>query len=116
MCAVLVISTEADRLLIENVAVRPDLQGTGIGLQLLDFADQRAAASGLRELRLYTHETMTENIEFYAQHRAGPRHTEAATPASGGCSSRSVARRLARRCHVVRVSAERREWSSGRSA
>ena len=34
---------------------------------LLDLADTEASAQGYRELRLYTHETMTENIALYTR-------------------------------------------------
>ena len=46
--------------------VHPAHQGRGIGRGLLALADHEAAAQGYRELRLYTHETMTENIDMYA--------------------------------------------------
>ena len=52
--------------MVENVAVEPDRQGGGLGPTLLEFAERQASgarASG--ELRLYTHERMTENIELY---------------------------------------------------
>lgn len=64
---VLVIEPRADHLFIENIAVRPDEQGRGYGFQLLRFAEDRARASGLPELRLYTHEVMTENVPYYAR-------------------------------------------------
>lgn len=32
---------------------------------LMDFVEQRAHELGLREIKLYTHEGMTENIEIY---------------------------------------------------
>ena len=38
---------------------------SGSGRALLEFAEQQAAERGVRELRLYTHERMTENIELY---------------------------------------------------
>jgi ribosomal protein S18 acetylase RimI-like enzyme len=54
-------------LMVENVAVDPDHQGRGIGPMLLDFAETQARAQGLGELRLYTHELMTANIELYTR-------------------------------------------------
>jgi ribosomal protein S18 acetylase RimI-like enzyme len=68
---VLVLRPDADAppddsaLMVENVAVDPDHQGRGIGLALLDFAAEQARARAIRELRLYTHERMTSNIELY---------------------------------------------------
>ncbi len=55
----------ADHLLVHNVAVTPERQGEGIGRALLDFAADRARGLGLPELRLYTHEAMTENLALY---------------------------------------------------
>jgi GNAT superfamily N-acetyltransferase len=48
-------------LLVENVAVHPDAQGTGLGRQLMDFARRL----GFGRLWLYTNEVMTENIAIY---------------------------------------------------
>jgi ribosomal protein S18 acetylase RimI-like enzyme len=53
-------------LLIENVAVRPAAQGTGLGRALMDFAEQRARQLRLPQLVLYTNEVMTENQAIYA--------------------------------------------------
>jgi ribosomal protein S18 acetylase RimI-like enzyme len=52
-------------MFIENVAVRPGHQGHGLGRRLLTFAEDRAKATGMREVRLYTNELMTENIAYY---------------------------------------------------
>jgi N-acetylglutamate synthase-like GNAT family acetyltransferase len=57
-----------DHLLIENIAVIPAEQGHGIGSQLLDRAELDAAEAGLKELRLYTNEAMTENLTYYSHH------------------------------------------------
>ena len=51
---------------IENVAVRPEQQGQGLGRRLLDFAEQLCREHGFAELRLYTHVKMTENRAMYA--------------------------------------------------
>ncbi len=52
-------------LLIENVAVDPNRQGTGIGRALMTYAETYACEHGLRELQLYTNATMTENLTLY---------------------------------------------------
>ncbi len=52
-------------LLIENVAVHPSLQGSGLGRRLMEFAEIEAAARGLTRLVLYTNEVMTENPSLY---------------------------------------------------
>lgn len=64
--AVLVLVPGDGYLLVENVAVRPDEQGRGIGRRLLAFAQERAIAGGYPELRLYTNVKMTENRALYA--------------------------------------------------
>ncbi len=51
--------------MIEIVAIDPGSQGQGLGSELLEFADERARRAGQRELRLFTHVLMTENIAFY---------------------------------------------------
>jgi ribosomal protein S18 acetylase RimI-like enzyme len=64
----LVLKLESDHLLLNNLAVSPNAQGTGIGAQLLDFADSYAREHGRAEVRLYTNEAMTENIAYYPRH------------------------------------------------
>jgi ribosomal protein S18 acetylase RimI-like enzyme len=65
VAGVLVLRPEGDALMVENVAVDPARQGEGLGRALLDFACDQAAARGIEELRLYTHERMTSNVELY---------------------------------------------------
>jgi GNAT superfamily N-acetyltransferase len=65
LVGVLVLQPEDDHLLVDNLAVDPQYQGRGAGGHLLAFAEQHAADVGLPELRLYTHEKMTENRAFY---------------------------------------------------
>jgi GNAT superfamily N-acetyltransferase len=55
-------------LLLENVAVRPDAQGRGIGARLLAHAEDVARLLRLSEIRLYTNELMTENLSYYPRH------------------------------------------------
>jgi ribosomal protein S18 acetylase RimI-like enzyme len=62
---VLVLQPEETSLLIENIAVRPDRQSSGLGGRLLAFAEDQARAHHLPAIRLYTHELMTENQRFY---------------------------------------------------
>lgn len=62
---VLVLEPHPDHLLIENVAVAPSAQGHGVGSSLLALAEREATERGLAELRLYTHERMTENLAYY---------------------------------------------------
>ena len=64
--ALIVLQAHEGVLLVENVAVRPDRQGRGLGRRLMAFAEFRARSLGLRALRLYTNEKMTSNIGLYA--------------------------------------------------
>jgi SAM-dependent methyltransferase/N-acetylglutamate synthase-like GNAT family acetyltransferase len=68
-----------DVLLIENVAVHPDQQGTGLGRRLMAFAEQQARRRGMQRLALYTNEVMTENQAIYAHlgYRVTDRRSEA---------------------------------------
>lgn len=63
----IVLIPRPDHLLLENVAVVPSAQGRGVGTALLEFAEDRARALGLPEIRLYTNAAMTENIAYYAR-------------------------------------------------
>jgi len=75
--AALELIPEKDVLLIENIAVDPAQQGTGLGKRLLAFAEDEARRQGFAALRLYTNEKMTENIALYA--RYGYRETSRET-------------------------------------
>ena len=74
---IVVVELHPDHLLVENIAVRPAAQGRGVGRLLLAWAEELAAELGYAEVRLYTHETMTENIAYYPRrgytetHRGG---------------------------------------------
>ena len=63
----IVLINEPDHLLLDNIAVAPEAQGTGLGRILMDFADAEARRRGFAELRLYTHQTMVENIALYTR-------------------------------------------------
>ena len=62
---VLVLVKQPDHLLLENVAVRPDVQGRGYGRQLIAFAEQEAVCRGFAALHLCTNVRMTENVALY---------------------------------------------------
>jgi len=61
----IVLLPRPDHLLLDNIAVRPDRHGQGFGRRLIAFAESEALRLGHTELRLYTHEKMTENIALY---------------------------------------------------
>lgn len=54
-------------LFLENIAVLPESQGTGIGRSMLSFLETEARNRKLDELTLYTNQEMVENISFYAR-------------------------------------------------
>lgn len=56
---------EADHLWIENVAVRPENQGGGLGRRLLAWAESLAEEAALPELRLLTNEAFADNVGLY---------------------------------------------------
>lgn len=56
-----------DHLLIENLAVHPDVQGQGLGERLLHHAEATACKLGHPEIRLYTNEKFAANIAFYSR-------------------------------------------------
>ncbi|MFI9829908.1 GNAT family N-acetyltransferase [Streptomyces sp. NPDC051913] len=63
-----VIEERADHLFLDNIAVHPDAQGTGVGGRLLRFVDAHARALGLTEVRLYTNALMWENQKIYPKY------------------------------------------------
>jgi GNAT superfamily N-acetyltransferase len=65
IAAIIVLLPKPDHLLLDNIAVRPDRQAQGLGRRLIEFAEAEAQRLGYRELRLYTHAKMTENIALY---------------------------------------------------
>lgn len=73
IAALIVLLPKPDHLLLDNIAVRPDRQGRGLGRRLIAFAESETRRLGYAELRLYTHEKMTENIALYR--RLGFRET-----------------------------------------
>jgi ribosomal protein S18 acetylase RimI-like enzyme len=65
IAALIILVEKPDHLLLDNIAVDPQRQGQGLGRRLIAFAESEARRLGHRELRLYTHVTMTENIALY---------------------------------------------------
>jgi GNAT superfamily N-acetyltransferase len=62
----IVLLPRPEYLLLDNIAVAPARQGSGLGRRLLAFAEAEAVRRGYSEIRLYTHRTMTENQRLYA--------------------------------------------------
>jgi len=63
-----VLEEHEDHLYLDNIAVHPDAQGTGVGRRLLHFVDAHARALGLPEVRLYTNALMWENQKIYPKY------------------------------------------------
>jgi ribosomal protein S18 acetylase RimI-like enzyme len=79
--ALIVLESGNGALFIENVAVRPDRQGRGLGRRLMAFAEFRARSLDLPSLRLYTNEKMISNIALY---ESLGYHISAREPINGG--------------------------------
>jgi len=54
-----------DHLYVDNIAVHPSVQGSGVGAGLLAHADSEAARCERDEIRLYTNVAMRGNIDYY---------------------------------------------------
>jgi ribosomal protein S18 acetylase RimI-like enzyme len=54
-------------LSIENIAVHPSRQKSGIGRKLMAFAEEKARRQGCDRVTLYTNEKMVENIALYTR-------------------------------------------------
>jgi N-acetylglutamate synthase-like GNAT family acetyltransferase len=67
IAGLVVLKREPDYMLLDNVAVRPDSQGSGLGRQLIEFAENRARQCGYDEIQLYTNALMHENRAIYAR-------------------------------------------------
>lgn len=68
LAGLIVMWARPDHWYVDNIAVWPERQGTGIGSILLSHADSTARAAGFLELRLYTNEAMAANTTYY-EHR-----------------------------------------------
>jgi len=66
VAGIIVLLPTTNYLLLDNIAVSPACQGSGLGRRLLAFAEAEALRRGYREIRLYTHQTMLENQRLYA--------------------------------------------------
>jgi N-acetylglutamate synthase-like GNAT family acetyltransferase len=54
-------------LMLENVAVRPEAAGSGLGRTLVAQAEHDCLELGLNEIRLSTHVDMPENVAIYSR-------------------------------------------------
>ena len=56
---------DGDSYYVDNVAADPSAGVRGLGLRLLDIADEQAHAAGCTRMWLYTNAAMTENLGYY---------------------------------------------------
>jgi ribosomal protein S18 acetylase RimI-like enzyme len=62
-----VLGVSDEGLFVDNVAVDPSHQGTGVGRALLEYAEDAARDAGFDSIYLYTHERMVENLALYSR-------------------------------------------------
>jgi ribosomal protein S18 acetylase RimI-like enzyme len=58
---------EPDAYFIDNIAVDPTRQGSGLGRELINRAVETARRHGLGAIRLYTNAAMHENLTLYSR-------------------------------------------------
>jgi ribosomal protein S18 acetylase RimI-like enzyme len=63
----IVLRVTDEGFLVDNVAVDPAQQGSGVGRALLEHAEDAARDAGFDSIYLYTHERMSENLELYSR-------------------------------------------------
>ena len=61
----IVLGADDEGFVIDNVAVDPRHQGSGVGRALLEHAESAARGAGFDSIHLYTHPRMTENLALY---------------------------------------------------
>jgi len=67
LAGVVVLEETVERFLLDNVAVASAFRGTGVGQELLKFAEAEARRRGPPPPLLYTNAAMTENIALYGR-------------------------------------------------
>ena len=80
----LVLERHADHVLVYSIAVLPEHQRQGHARRLLRFAEDYACNEGYLEIRLYTNDQMTRNLNLYrscgyVETRRRPHPTRACT-------------------------------------
>ena len=63
----IVLGVDDEGFLVDNVAVHPEHQGSGVGRALLEHAEVAARRAGYDSIYLYTHELMAENLALYSR-------------------------------------------------
>lgn len=67
IAGLVVVGPSEEGFLVDNVAVLPSTQGTGVGRALLEHAEAEARRQGYDSIYLYTHVQMTENQDLYTR-------------------------------------------------
>lgn len=62
----LILMPEDGYMTIANVAVHPQFQGNGLGRGLMSLGEAEAKRQGYSEVRLATHNLLTENVSLYS--------------------------------------------------
>jgi ribosomal protein S18 acetylase RimI-like enzyme len=65
IAGLIVLAAGDEGFVVDNVAVDPAHQGSGVGRALLEHAEAAARRAGFDSIHLYTHERMTENLALY---------------------------------------------------
>ena len=60
-----ILLTNAQRALLDNIAVDPACQRSGIGVALIQHVEQRIIDLGYEALDLYTNVVMEDNVHWY---------------------------------------------------
>jgi ribosomal protein S18 acetylase RimI-like enzyme len=67
IAGLVVLLPKTDYLLLDNVAVTPERQGSGLGRRMIAFAEAEAFRLGYPEIRLYTNAAMHANLSIYTK-------------------------------------------------
>ena len=62
-----VLGVSDEGFFVDNVAVDPSRQGSGVGKALLEHAEIAAREAGFDSIYLFTHERMVENLALYSR-------------------------------------------------
>lgn len=62
---VIVAWARPDHFYIDNIATTSTARGSGVGRQLMDWAEDRARSGDFGEVRLYTNTAMLGNVSYY---------------------------------------------------
>ena len=62
-----ILSSEGDSVMVNNLVVAPSAQGRGFGRLLMKYAEDKARGQGLAAITLFANEKMHENIAWYTK-------------------------------------------------